>query len=686
MAPQSNPERKTLEMVNRTWVDYSRGLDVMIGGMQLWDIRERNGRRYLGEHHDRNPKKGMQHATINRIANAITTTVAVQTEQPWRLRLTPRESSEDPQYFLTNSGIRKLQAAQANGGIQLQDFMIDNITSDREIDAAHGEAIETLTKPITQPDGTTIPPILEEDKDLIKLTDAKAAEQLQLICTALLDRAFVDYYTMLTEVNSNITGDQMIIFQWDNDSQECKFTVPNWTNYRFDPRSSWVKDARGVMYQETMPARDAIEEFPEFAKDIEDSLQKGYGFHPSTYTTGGAKEGGSPSFFTNEPNSDQSQPIDEAFVTIRTLWKRNHLFPISEDNPEIEEGMDNLGNVSGKSSEDLEESKQGEQGDAKKPKGRMGIRQITTLVEAERVVEDIECPYADIPAPWAKNIIIPNSPYGMGEPFRQEDIQLLINRIMTMILNVLRYHAYPMEVMPLSLKDVFTRDGEDWSAHPGRVTWLEDDQWQEYIQKGGLRGFLIDAPSVPDSWVRTLQMLLNEQQRLAGDTDVVQGQLPSPDTSGVAIEVLQASGTRTMALKAKSLEWTFEWIGRLLLDSVIEWLEDSEWDKYSMQYGGAVRSALRSRSKGLDYDVRVEAVAGRAAARKLDAQKSENLYDRGSLTKETLLEMHEIPDPRGELLRKREELVAELAAQSGQIQGGDQPQAAPAPRQAEGTI
>jgi hypothetical protein len=128
-----------------------------------------------------------------------------------------------------------------------------------------------------------------------------------------------------------------------------------------------------------------------------------------------------------------------------------------------------------------------------------------------------------------------------------------------------------------------------------------------------------------------------------------------------------------MALKAKFLEWSFEWISRLLVDSVTEWMTDEEWDKYSMKYGGAVREALRSRAKNLAYDVRVEAVAGRAAVKRLDAAKAESALRNNAITRRTYLEMIDLPDAEGEVIRKREEMLADAAALAGQVtQEGEQ--------------
>lgn len=654
-------ERKTLELMNRTWADYGRGLDIPIGDKSLYEIRKRNARRYLGDHHDKEPRQGMLQATVNRIGNAITTTVAVQTEQPWQLRLTPRETDDPPKYFLTDAGIRKIQTAVAEGKVSLEGFLIDNVTSDDEIDAAHGQALEAMTKPQPMPDGSVSPAILEGEKDLVKITDAKCAEELQVICVAMFDRAQVDYYTTMSELMANVTGDQMVIYEWDNQRQRPKLTTPNWTTYRFDPRGMWIDECRGVMFEEEMLARDAIEEWPQFKEDIISGLQGGHGATLGSLSTDGRKEGGSPSFIAGSTQSGTDYPVsDEATVTIRTMWRRGHQFPIAEDDERIAEGMEHLGAESGKTNDDLESSRK-----ADPPQFTEGIRLVVHLVEADRVVMDGPCPYSEIPAPWVKNLVIPNSPYGMGEPQRQEDIQLLINRVMGMILNTLRYHAYPMEVMPRSLKPSFTQDGADWRAHPGRVTWMEDDDWKEYVLQGSLRGFTIDPPPIPDSWIRLLQLLLNESQVIGNDVDAVQGQAPTPDISGVALDALQSAGTRVMTLKAKHLEWTFEWISRLLVESVINWLEDSEWDKYSAKYGGQIRAALRERAKVLTYDVRVESVAGRGATKRLDAAKAQNAFNSGAISQQTYLEMLDIPDARGEIMRQNEEQAAKQAALAG---------------------
>jgi len=682
----SQKERKVLGLVDRLWADSATGLTAVVANqsgvpLSLWDIRERNERRYLGDHHDNSPKPGLKQATINRIGTAVNTIASVQTEQPWRLKLTPQQTDDPPVGFLTDAGIREIKRLMAmpdptTGApfLSLEGFDNQQYTAATPIDPAHLEALETLL----QFNPLLGRPPLEEGRHLVLVNDGKAAEYMELIAAAKLKEAFSDYYTIEAETMSNITGDQAVLFEWDDEAQQVRLTTPNWTNYRYDPRSSWIQDAKYAFLDYRLPVVEALELYPDFADDINaltsDGGDSGLG------TPSMNKEGGSSTWGHgggDQYRSDRAKSLPE--VTIRTLWRVGRMVPLTKEEAiskkhvteEVDEGLEYLNTKISPASAKLLLTKTNEPVSPEDPRWpkKHGIRQIVVLAyrgQSVRVLEDIESPFPKIPMPYIKNIPIPHSPYGQGEPFRLEDIAQLINRLASAILNVLRYNQYPEQVLPQTVYDFLTTQAQDMGAstglnlhgYPGRTLKIPDEMWLEYFgRRDTSKGFYVEPPEVPASWINLLMALLNEHQVLAGDVDVLSGQSPGSESSGVALDTLQQAGGRVMQYKAKTMEWCFEWISHLTIWSIIELMEDAEWDKYLGNLGPSVRSAYRQRMKNLQYDLVVEAIQGRGQNRRLAAAKADNMFDRQAISQETYLDMQEHPNPRREMRKQVQEIT-----------------------------
>lgn len=696
VATPTAAESKALKMAERLWRDAQRGLSVHIDGMSLWKIRERNERRYLGDHHDSSPASGIKQATINKIGTAITTTTSVQTEQPWRLKLTPVTTDEPPLFFLTDTGIRKLQRLSQpqrpgpNGEpappppITLNDFSQD-VDSQTPLPQDMGEALFELTKTQTVPitDPTTgevvpqqVPPLLEEDKDIIAVTDAVAAGAMQTVAESLLDQALVDIVTTVAETQANITGDAAVTFEFDVEEQRIRLDCPNWTNYRYQPNSMWVSHARYAFLQQSMPLRDALVEFEsnaEAIKALKLAARADESVPDDFFSTDDRKEGGKEDFTQQVMSASyalqSSKAESEPHVTIRTLWKRGHLFPVEEDDPQIAEGMASM--QSGKRGATAELLEEGRQDTQDPPRSRRGIRQIKYIAEYGIVLEDIECPYSDIPMPYVKNILIPSLCYGQGEPFRMESLQDLINRVTGILLNMLRANAYPEMIMPKTVREQLGRVAEDFHSRPNRITTLEDEDYKDYVQAMGRAGWNVEAPRIEAVTVNMLQMLLREAGTHSGEVEVLQGQPASSEQSGVAFDSAVGAASRVMSFKARSLEWTFEYIARLTIDSIVKWLTRDEWMRYIRKYNGAVLEAIQGRAVRQRYDIKVEAIAGRAGNDRLDAERAERMFRNQALSTQSYLEMNRHADPKGEMARLTEEqrkaMREQLNAQAGQV-------------------
>src|SRR5579872_464140 len=69
--------------------------------LPLEPMTDRNLNLFLGRHWETSaPNDFVERIVVNRIQNAIMSMVAVQMEQPPRIKFTPRESTEPPIYFI----------------------------------------------------------------------------------------------------------------------------------------------------------------------------------------------------------------------------------------------------------------------------------------------------------------------------------------------------------------------------------------------------------------------------------------------------------------------------------------------------------------------------------------------------------------------------------------------------------
>ena len=674
MAEPTKAERDTLDLVERLWTEATSGLHFSIDGDTLWDIRVRNARRFLGDAWDTDPRPGMKHVVLNRTGSSILTTVSVQTEQPLRLKISPFETGDEPLYYLTGRGVRMVNRARTEGALDLGDVGEDELQPGVELPPEIGETVEALTREQVDPlTGAPMPALLEHGRDLITVDDNLVATEMQSLGEAKFREAYWDYYATELTTLSNVTGDQGLLYEWDAEAARAYLHCPNWTNVRFDPRSTWVDNAGYVMFDQLLTKEAAIKQFPKHREAIKRiATDAPQGERPDVGSDG-RKEGGQESWVSVIGDTDPSQSIEttQKMVTVRTLWRRNEDFPMEAPDA-AEKGL-------------ISESTDPEQmglfvlpnGDtvnpdqARWPK-RKGLRQVQVIVEADLIVFDDECPYTDIPMPWMKNIPIQYSPYGQGEPFRLEDISQTINRILSLIEDSLRYNAHAEEIFPESVATALKARFDDFRSHPGQIRVLPDDVYEDYVMDRQRQGFAVDGPTIPDSWIRLLQTLIHEHQKLAGDTDVFQGEPPGADVSGVAIDTLQASGSRVMAYKARSLEWTFTWVAKLMLDSIVKWMPDDQWELYLSKYGAAVRNAIKKKAKRMKYDVIVEAVAGRAAKEQETLQRASLMQNH--ISGESYLEMLGHPDPRGETRKFEEQQKRRLAPQQGvESPGSDVP-------------
>ena len=662
---KNKSERQVVDMVEDLWHQAKSALDIGIDGKRsLREWREKCGQTYLGQHWESQPKKGLQQFTINKTQAASVSQTANQTEQPPRIRLEAIETNEPPLYFLTPGGARKITSAielQAITSIQIfpeEAEILTAIDDTQQIPESLGEKLLVLTAPFADPATGVVSPALIDESDLIAVTDATATEELQHRFDKVMERANSEYYFTEMALSNSVFGDQAILFDWDFDRHLPRLTLPHYKMAWYDPTCTWVDNASYVGIDQLMPATLAIEQFPQFKDEINAASEEGH------------LRSGVGVYGASEDRSHQHVDFKVPQVTIRTTWMLRSKRPATPeeavellDDPRHdlllvhdvdEETGDEIGQrfVSSQTQEEIQPGMPGWP-------SVTYIRQIVTLPEIGRLIEDTESPYPMCPLVWSKNIPIPSSPYGLGEPMRMDDLSCLINRLASIIYNVIFYNQFPQRVIPSSVYEALRKHIGQIHSHPGFDMVIEDSKWEDFFANNRHSSFDVPPPELPAYVVDLFFRLIDLHGQLSGDVDVQQGVAPFAGASGRQTELLQQAARGPQSFKAKYIEWSIQWVAKLVLDALTSsWFPDREWDRYGSKYSGAVQEAFRTRAKSLNYDISVELVSGRGANRAINQEQAMRLFASQAIDTETLLEEMDFKNPKSVIRRLQEQAIS----------------------------
>ena len=631
-------------------------------------------RRWMGDHWDTKPRRGLKSYVVNRNQTAIASQTANQLGASGiRTQIEPIESDDAPVFAINPAAGRRIMAAIGQDS-ELNDIITnmlglseDHLLGDAAISK---EVAETLLSAIESPGvdemGAPIPPIIDQgvfsDEDIIELDDALFAKIVNDTYQTKFDLARGNYYAYESEIRSNNYGHQPIIFQWDEDSRNFEFRTPSPFSVLPDPNGTCVEEMQWLIFDQIKTVRETILDFPKHKEAIEEAQQTG------TITSRGGKRqtsGINNAGFTLNQN-------DVPKVVIRTVWIRNEEYPMEEVEV-VDKGWATR-NVpeDGGEGEYLTLTREGEEaglgqagevfarGDKTWPKVP-GIRQVQMIEDTDIILTDMRCPFWDIPVAWNKNFPLLDGPFGISEHMRLEDIQSMINRVVSMIYNMLNYNQCPQQVMSTTMAESLKDFGTALHAHPNRIAILNDGAWQQ-LASTGFKGMFVDPPQVPSAWVNILQMLFSEHDMLSGNNNVVQGRAPFSGASGRTVEALQSAALGVLNLRSLNTQWAFERIARLGSDAMIKFMPPSEWRKFASKYPNIVFKMMRQRIKRMEYDVKVVIQAGRGMSKQIDRENALQEYQLGLATKEQTLEKIGVENPRAvskEIEREQQKAIAE---------------------------
>jgi hypothetical protein len=299
------------------------------------------------------------------------------------------------------------------------------------------------------------------------------------------------------------------------------------------------------------------------------------------------------------------------------------------------------------------------------------LRQLRII--ADVVVDDRECEYVDIPVCLNVNIPIPFTPYGQGEPERLQGLQQAINSILTDMVSSWDANSQPAVCLPQSVNDMLPKLAQKMYTHLAGTKFVVPDELLLRLQ--GKLSFIIDPPNMPPDGWRLLELLLKLLDDSTNSSEVLQGKA-SASWSGEAIKSLQDAAKGSIGWKARRVEYMLKYMANVMAGSLVHRLPMAEKMRYVRRWPEHVWMALDEyQRKNLDYDLSVEITAGSGAKKQIQAVSDMGLYDRGLLSKQTILESAS-HDPKIEATQRMKEARQEASAQTQMPAGTPPPQAA----------
>ncbi|MFP4145300.1 MAG: hypothetical protein ACLFV3_09165 [Phycisphaeraceae bacterium] len=551
-----------------------------------------------------------------------------------------------------------------------------------------------------------------EERDLIRIDDTLKAKAAQRAFDQLFERAHGSAKLVMNEFRCNVFGQQYLRFQWhDRGERKHTFSLENthMLNVWIDPTHDSLDESRYLIFEHPMSLDQALAELPTTIsrEEIEEAAEKG------------PVQKGRVRRAAVWQQTDWKQKV----VLVRVGWIRHQQVPMTVEEA-LEEGLidrepvmrpvlDDGGEpmIDPRTGEAIQEQATDEKTGAliwryhlvdkldeagehvevtpqtKTHHGTdwpntTGVRQIVTLPGVERVVQDIRCPYLDIPGSWNLNIPRPDgSPFGQGEPVRLESVSQQINRLLSVMDNYARYFQFPQVWMPQKIYNELKRAGYQLHSRPGAVVPVPDALYERIIAQGGFAAMVQQVPTMPAFLFNLFNRLLDMHSRISGHSDIDQGQAPYAGASGALVNTLAQQSAGPLALRSKFTEWAMERTGRIALDAMVKWMPETRWREILDEYDLPVIREIIAGIAAMRWDVSVETASGRGANRTIDEQRTMTMHGAGLLSRKTTMERVGVPDPEAEEKRIHEEqglsAQASPAVQAAFVDQAD-PVAAPA--------
>jgi hypothetical protein len=648
---------------------------------------ERGLNLYLGNHYTTPEPADAIRIVLNRTLTVVISQVAIQAGDPPAFTFKPRETGDKPIVYLNTN--------LPEAAIAFQQIVAAGVPFDPQRPLPH-PAVTILKALIEQGEILTMQalmmglpkPQVVPKEVMIEVTDQTAAQALQTVFDAMWEECGGHMVFSENIVNKNVLGWQPTLYEFDDEQKRHILTNVHAKQVFVDGLNTDITTCNDVEYDQPIPADEARAKWPDLAEQID-----------AAAATGSIQWIGSRHY---DPAAIYEQNFERQMVLVRTAWIRHQPYRMSPAEAiaagKVEVRVVGTGVMVDALEPTTNLPTQVEQTreayvvpgtiaeitpDAPEWPMRFGIRKIQVVANA--AVYDAEAETVIIPVPFNKNIPIPYSPYGQGEPKRLEGLQMGINRLISSILTHHAYNAHPPEYVPVSVAARLGKALETARTKPSQRIQIPDDLLR---QLGDIGKIIMtgEVPTLPADVWRLLDLLLNLIDREGNQAEVIQGNA-APGWSGEAISSLQNAASQVIRAKSMFTEFYLRNIARLMVHSITTRMTAHDIARYLSTYPVQAIQAFADKFKSLYVDIAVEIKSGSGAAKQAEtnALMAGRMQARLPISDPTLMERLGLdPDAefarQAEWMRKQQMLLPQQAVQAasagtaagGGIQQGQQ--------------
>jgi hypothetical protein len=314
------------------------------------------------------------------------------------------------------------------------------------------------------------------------------------------------------------------------------------------------------------------------------------------------------------------------------------------------------------------------------PHGRL----ITMLPNQNIVLQDVENPYKHGHKPYVRFVdtVLPRQFWGEGEAEPLMDIQRVINKIMSVILDYMNLMGNPVWV----IESGSGVDSEQITNQCGLIIETAEGK------SGTVRREI--PPPLPQYIQELYQTMLNMANMISGVGELSNGARPIGITAAAAIETLQEASQTRIRQKARNMETALSQMGYLIVSLMMQFYRtprvakitgDNEWPEYfefyiqdtddgrvvynkkDYQYDKANKSYIPATayeasapSKGV-FDVKVMAGTSLPFAKTQRSNVAFKLFDSQVIDAKELLDTLEWPNADQIVERMQQSVMAQQA-------------------------
>lgn len=241
----------------------------------------------------------------------------------------------------------------------------------------------------------------------------------------------------------------------------------------------------------------------------------------------------------------------------------------------------------------------------------------------DRIVQDIECPYCDIPAAHTCGVLNLFELWGMGIPEKLESLQRGRNQILTAIVEHSNYHRFPVWVMPQSVRDSLPDNFKKYGGSlAGQMIYVRDEL---YTRLGGKILSTVAPEPVQATMMQVLEIMAGELDQRASHPQIAEGTPPAGVTGHQSIELLQAAANTKFSFAAQNHRDMIQRIAYIHCHAVIDFTSIDDVLTVDKSYPPPVAQFVQQWARNAQWEVTVEDVTGTSISKR---QKQQDAYQK----------------------------------------------------------